>query len=192
MQMRDEDSQINITLLEFLKQNYEITIPGMNPPPQDEHGMDMPEDFCNDPKSGDEHGNVGCAGSCRDRKLFFSQFVMWNDIHNNRDFLEEQDRPQSDRRSCGLGLHNPGRSGSGGGLFTGNGGCFSAACHQYGCRRVSFVLHGPPGTGKSQTITALIANALTKGKTVLLWQKKSCTGSGYRNVWRHLESMISA
>ena len=27
MQMRDEDSQINITLLEFLKQNYEITIP---------------------------------------------------------------------------------------------------------------------------------------------------------------------
>lgn len=40
--------------------------------------------------------------------------------------------------------------------FTGNGGCFSAACYQYGCRRVSFVLHGPPGTGKSQTITALL------------------------------------
>lgn len=29
---------------------------------------------------------------------------------------------------------------------------------------VSFVLHGPPGTGKSQMITAMVANALTKGK----------------------------
>ena len=37
---------------------------------------------------------------------------------------------------------------------------------------VSFVLHGPPGTGKSQTITAMIANALTKGKTVLFAAEK--------------------
>lgn len=36
----------------------------------------------------------------------------------------------------------------------------------------SFVLHGPPGTGKSQTITAMIANALTKGKTVLFVAEK--------------------
>ena len=37
---------------------------------------------------------------------------------------------------------------------------------------VSFVLHGPPGTGKSQTITAMVANALTKGKTVLFVAEK--------------------
>lgn len=37
---------------------------------------------------------------------------------------------------------------------------------------VSFVLHGPPGTGKSQTITAMIANALTKGQTVLFVAEK--------------------
>jgi hippurate hydrolase len=30
----------------------------------------------------------------------------------------------------------------------------------------SFVLHGPPGTGKSQTITNMIANALNDGKRV--------------------------
>ncbi len=36
----------------------------------------------------------------------------------------------------------------------------------------SFVLHGPPGTGKSQTITALIANALAQGKTVLFVAEK--------------------
>jgi DNA polymerase III delta prime subunit len=36
----------------------------------------------------------------------------------------------------------------------------------------SFVLHGPPGTGKSQTITTLIANALAQGKTVLFVAEK--------------------
>lgn len=36
----------------------------------------------------------------------------------------------------------------------------------------SFVLHGPPGTGKSQTITNIIANALDKGKRVLFVAEK--------------------
>ncbi|MAU84673.1 MAG: DNA/RNA helicase [Gordonia sp.] len=36
----------------------------------------------------------------------------------------------------------------------------------------TFVLEGPPGTGKSQTITNLIAHALSKGKTVLFVAEK--------------------
>ena len=36
----------------------------------------------------------------------------------------------------------------------------------------SFVLHGPPGTGKSQTITNIIANAISSGKTVLFVAEK--------------------
>ncbi len=36
----------------------------------------------------------------------------------------------------------------------------------------SFVLHGPPGTGKSQTITNIIANALHDGKRVLFVAEK--------------------
>lgn len=36
----------------------------------------------------------------------------------------------------------------------------------------SFVLHGPPGTGKSQTITNMIANALYHGKSVLFVAEK--------------------
>ncbi len=36
----------------------------------------------------------------------------------------------------------------------------------------SFVLHGPPGTGKSQTITNIIANALYEGKRVLFVAEK--------------------
>ena len=36
----------------------------------------------------------------------------------------------------------------------------------------TFVLHGPPGTGKSQTITNIIANALDEGKRVLFVAEK--------------------
>ena len=36
----------------------------------------------------------------------------------------------------------------------------------------TFVLHGPPGTGKSQTITNIIANALNDGKRVLFVAEK--------------------
>jgi len=44
----------------------------------------------------------------------------------------------------------------------------------------SFVLEGPPGTGKSQTITNLLANALAKGKTVLFVAEKDAALSVVR------------
>ena len=173
MQMRDEDSQINITLLEFLKQNYEITIPGMNPPPQDEHGMDMPKIFAMIRKAVMSMEMWDVLEVAVIGNFSFSQFVMWNDIHNNRDFLEgnkivhsliegavdwdctipeevDQEEAYLPVTADASQLHAINMAAAG----------------------VSFVLHGPPGTGKSQTITALIANALTKGKTVLFVAEK--------------------
>ena len=113
---------------------------------------------------------------------------MWNDINNNRDFLEgnkivhsliegavdwdctipeevDQEEAYLPVTADASQLHAINMAAAG----------------------VSFVLHGPPGTGKSQTITALIANAL-----FFFWQKKELHWKWYRNVWRHLESMISA
>ncbi|MFR3753449.1 MAG: hypothetical protein ACLTW9_16300 [Enterocloster sp.] len=86
--MRDEDAQINITLLEFLKQKFDTQICGLNPPPMDMHGLDMPKVFAlirhavmNLPMwDVVEAGFIG--------NFSFSQFVMWNDIHNNSAFLE--------------------------------------------------------------------------------------------------------
>lgn len=39
LRSRQEDAQINITLLEYLKQDYNITIDGLDPLPEDEHGI---------------------------------------------------------------------------------------------------------------------------------------------------------
>ncbi len=51
-------------------------------------------------------------------------------------------------------------------------------------RGASFVLHGPPGTGKSQTIANLIANAVRRGKRVLFVAEKQ---AALEVVWRRLE-----
>lgn len=173
MRMRDEDAQINITLLEFLKQKFDLQIYGLNPPPMDMHGLDMPKIFAiirhavmNLPMW--DVVEVGFIGN-----FSFSQFVMWNDIHNNSAFLENNKIVHS--------------------LMTGAVGwdCAIPECVDtdeaylpvtvdssqlrainMAAADVSFVLHGPPGTGKSQTITAMVANALTKGKTVLFVAEK--------------------
>lgn len=173
LRMRDEDAQINITLLEFLKQNFDIVINGLNPIPMDEHGVDMNKIFAiirhgvMDETLWDviESGFIG--------NFSFSQFVMWNDIHGKTDFLERNKVVRSLMKGavdwdCTIPEHVdtdeaylP---------ITADSSQLRAINMAAG--GVSFVLHGPPGTGKSQTITAMIANALTKGKTVLFVAEK--------------------
>ena len=103
----------------------------------------------------------------------FSQFVMWNDIHNNHKFLENSKIVTSlmngalqwdcaipkdiDKQSAYLPVAVD---------------ASQLRAINMAAEGVSFVLHGPPGTGKSQTITAMIANALTKGKTILFVAEK--------------------
>ncbi len=173
MHMRDEDAQINITLLEFLKQQFDIQIYGLNPPPVDEHGLDMPKIFTiirravmNLPMW--DVVEVGLIGN-----FSFSQFVMWNDIHSNSEFLEKNKIVHSlmigavdwdctipksvDTEEAYLPVAVDSSQ---------------LRAINMAAAGTSFILHGPPGTGKSQTITAMVANALTKGKTVLFVAEK--------------------
>lgn len=173
MRMRDEDAQINITLLEFLKQQFEIQIYGLNPPPVDEHGLDMPKIFAiirravmNLPMwDVVEAGFIG--------NFSFSQFVMWNDIHSNSAFLENSKIV----RSLMMGAVDwdctiPESVNTDEAYLPVTVDSSQLRAINMAAAGVSFVLHGPPGTGKSQTITAMVANALTKGKTVLFVAEK--------------------
>ena len=106
----------------------------------------------------------------------FSQFVMWNDLRNRSEDLARNkivyslidgklawdacDMEISPRvTEDNVFLPLPADASQ---LFA-----ISEAC-----KGKSFILHGPPGTGKSQTITAMIANALAQGKTVLFVAEK--------------------
>lgn len=173
MYMRDEDAQINITLLEFLKQNYDMQIYGLNPVPMDEHGLDLPKIFAiirhaimNLPMwDVVEAGFIG--------NFSFSQFVMWNDIHNRNGFLENNKIVRSlINGAVGWDCSIPEGVDTDEAYLPVTVDSSQLKAINMAAGGVSFVLHGPPGTGKSQTITAMVANALTKGKTVLFVAEK--------------------
>ena len=170
---RDDEAQVNITLLEFLKQDFGIEIPGLNPPPKDEHGLDIKKIFAiirhavMNQRMWDviEEPFIG--------NLSFSQFVMWNDIHSHSDLLQRNKIVRALMEGAGDWRSSIPESAETEDAY------LPVAVDSSQLRAinmaangVSFVLHGPPGTGKSQTITAMIANALTKGKTVLFVAEK--------------------
>ena len=192
---RNEETQINVTLLEYLRQDHNVDISGLDPLPEDEHGIDLPLIFQTvrnavmAEKNWDVE-NVTCLG------LFsFGQFVMWNDLHNRASELTENkivrslidgqvawtpsgqltelNRLDEFIKPDKVAVPLPADSSQMAAIVT-------AAAGE------SFVLHGPPGTGKSQTITNMIANALYNGKSVLFVAEKMAALSV---VQRRLENI---
>lgn len=178
---RDEEITLNITLIEFLRQNYDITINGLNPLPLDESGVDVPLIFAiiRDALKTQKRWDV--EEECLLGTFSFSKFLMWNDIHSHRDQLSTNDIISSlvanrltwtpdtvasdlkdiDLRMSPVDTAIPVAVDSS-----------QMAAVLEGGNGNSFILYGPPGTGKSQTITNLISNALYHGKRVLFVAEK--------------------
>lgn len=176
IRLRDDEPQVNITLLEKIKQDFGILVNGLDPIPQDEHGIDIRKIFTILRKAVMEQTRWDVLESAYLGSFSFSQFVMWNDIRNRSDELMKNKLVRSlmegklvwDAAPMDIGERVSEES-----VFL----PIPADASQLyaieaACKGESFVLHGPPGTGKSQTITALIANALAQGKTVLFVAEK--------------------
>ncbi len=111
----------------------------------------------------------------------FSQFIMWNDIRSRSADLE-QSKVVSSLVSGSLVWEPEQLSMTPAQLDAQVSPCDMAvptsadssqlAAIYDASRGQSFVLHGPPGTGKSQTITNMIANALYNGRSVLFVAEK--------------------
>lgn len=178
---REEDSMMNITLLEMLRQNFGITIPGLDPLPRDEYGLDVKliysiirNSIKDQPKwDVEEQAILGIFS--------FNKFIMWNDIHNNAHKLMENKIVSSlvnglieweltDETADASILENELAPTDLVLPISADSSQFEAIHEAVNDK--SFILHGPPGTGKSQTITNIIANALYKGKRVLFVAEK--------------------
>lgn len=176
IRLRDDEPQMNITILEKLKQDFKINVTGLDPLPEDEHGIDTRKVFTIIRKAIMNQDRWDVLESAYLGIFSFTQFVMWNDLKNRTDDLAKNKVVKSlmdgklswEAEEMLLGERVPEDNvflpipADASQLFA----IESAAKGQ------SFVLHGPPGTGKSQTITALIANALAQGKTVLFVAEK--------------------
>ncbi|WP_276806896.1 DUF3320 domain-containing protein [Bacteroides stercorirosoris] len=187
---RDEEIILNITLVELLKQQFSVNLSGLNPLPKDENGVDLKKIFaairtCIRNMKGWDVVEESMLG------LFsFNKFVMWNDIHSNADKLKEnaiiaslmenriqwQDTtPEVDAREVDKNCTPDKFS-----IPVDVDSSQLEAVIESGEGK-SFILHGPPGTGKSQTITNMIANALYKGKRVLFVAEKMAALSVVQN-----------
>lgn len=176
---REEEVMMNITLLEMLRQDFGINIGGLEVLPKDESGVDV-KLVLNTIRKGvmnqkrwnvEEQAILGIFS--------FSKFIMWNDIHNNADKLcrnpivkslisgkiewqaEEDTEFNLDKDFKPSDVALP---------ISADSFQMEAVCNAAADK--SFILHGPPGTGKSQTITNIIADALYNGKKVLFVAEK--------------------
>lgn len=176
IRLRDDDPQMNITLLEKLKQDFGIIVKGLDPLPSDELGIDIRKVLTIMRKAVMEQSHWDVLETASIGIFSFSQFVMWNDIRNRTDDLMRNKVVRSliEGKLCwdAQPLEIGDRVNENNVLLPMPADASQLYAIQTACAGESFVLHGPPGTGKSQTITSLIANALAKGKSVLFVAEK--------------------
>lgn len=175
---RDEDVLLNETLFEYLKQNYGILIPDVTAAVNNEQGLDIKYIMAAIRKAVMEQGRWDVVEESTISIFDFNRFVIWNDLRNNREkmsqhplisslvsgllnehLMEDADVVEEDLPSSEVALPISADSSQ-------------LAAIKDAAAGTSFVLHGPPGTGKSQTITNIISNALFHGKRVLFVAEK--------------------
>ncbi len=178
---REEEPMMNITLLEMLRQNFNINITGLSALPTDESGINVNLIFSIIRNSIKDQSKWDVEEQAILGIFSFNKFIMWNDIHNNSHELvknkiasslmsgrieweedfEMADASEFDKHLLPSDILLP---------ISADSSQLEAIYEAANDR--SFILHGPPGTGKSQTITNLIANALYCGKRVLFVAEK--------------------
>ena len=178
---RDEETMLNMTLIEFLKQNFEIEIDGLNPLPHDNKGVDVSLVLHLVNEAIKEHENLRVEEDSVIGIFSFTKFVMWNDIHKHSQAMVNSDLvrsliegrllvknniPQADARDMDIRLRPDMLA------IPVDADSSQLEAIVESAQGRSFVLFGPPGTGKSQTITNLIANAVYHGKRVLFVAQK--------------------
>jgi len=182
IRLSDEDPRINATLLEKLRTEFPIDTTGLDAMPEDASGVDVEEVLrrfrraVRDLDRWDVHDDVHLG-------IFsFTKFLMWLDLQERSARLLESDVvrhlvelpdapfdadgafPDPDR----LDEEHPPE-----GIFCPlDADSSQLAAVLAGEAGRTFVLEGPPGTGKSQTIANLVAQCLANGKRVLFVSEK--------------------
>jgi very-short-patch-repair endonuclease len=189
LKRHDDDTIVNPTLLQLLENQFDLVIDGIGHGvelPTDDSGVDIPQIWARFRNAvidmpGFEVIPDVCLG------LFsFTKYLMWKDLTDRiQELLQSplvrhlaNKQTEQDQEAVNLS------------------GTFAREAHLDDLKRPqdiytpidcdssqlaavnaaadghSFVLEGPPGTGKSQTITNIIADTLARGKTVLFVSEK--------------------
>ncbi len=178
----DEDASLNVTLMEKLRQDFQKEIIGLDPLPEDDNGVDVRRvfqvfrDAVRDFKGWEVKTEIWLG------QFSFTKFLLWKDLTSRVEELTQNRIVHHLVNTAGTTYPNIGEDVSPRRLdddyhprdiFCPR----SADSSQLAAVIAAdlghdFVLEGPPGTGKSQTITNIIAHCLSKGKRVLFVAEK--------------------
>ena len=173
---RDEETIINVSLLEMVRQQFKLELPLLDPLPEDEHGVDVNYILSIVRQCVKDMPRWNVMDECVLGLFSFNKFVMWKDIRNGSEQIKQHPFIAGLLSNCAVvqdevaqvppadldASYAPTQLA----LPVDVDSSQLEAVIESDLGR-SFILHGPPGTGKSQTITNIIANALYHGKRVL-------------------------
>ncbi len=179
----EEEPVFNLTLLEMLRQDFELRLPGLEGElPKDHAGIDVPLIWETVRKAVRDMPGFEVVEEIVLSTFSFAKYLMWKDLADRTEALKQSpfvrhliDKPRDPYENSASFLRsdeidekiNPAD------LFT----PLYADSSQIVAVHAStqggdFVLEGPPGTGKSQTIANIIAHNLALGRKVLFVSEK--------------------
>ena len=193
----DDESRFNTTLLELLRKDFGIDIRGLDGAlPKDEKGVDVQGIWDKVRREVKEAPGFEVTEEVVLGHFSFAKYLMWKDMVDRAEALRQSavvrhliDTPrdpfpsdiafaaaaQLDREFAPSDLLTPLPADSS-----------QMAAIASADRGKNFIIIGPPGTGKSQTIANLIAHTLGKGRRVLFVSEKT---AALDVVHRRLESV---
>jgi very-short-patch-repair endonuclease len=195
--LKDEDPLFNLTLIEFLVTEHAIDLSHLrNELPMDESGVDVNRVWQDVRNAVAEQPGFEVVEECVIASFSFAKYLMWRDLRDRIQDLKENpfvahlvDRPhdayqqeasfilrdQLDEKIDPSKIYVPLNCDSS-----------QMVAVEAGSRDQDFVLEGPPGTGKSETITNIIVNNMAQGRKVLFVSEKI---AALQVVYRRLQKI---
>lgn len=192
-----DEPRFNLTLLQMLRQDFDLDIPELSGPlPTDDSGIDVPRIWNLVRRAVRDTPGFEVAEDVVLSSFSFAKYLMWKDLVDRTDALKGspvvrhlletprepydgcQDPPRPDELDALIAPDE---------LFTPLPADSSQLSAVVGSARgCDFVLDGPPGTGKSQTIANMIAHNLALGRKVLfVAEKRAALDVVHRRLLAH-------
>ena len=196
-QLPDEDPLFNLTLIEFLQSEHAINIGHLRENlPEDESGLDVARIWQDVREAIAEQKGFEVLEECTIASFSFAKYLMWKDLRDRIEDLKQNpfvahlvDRPTEayGQAASFLKRHEVDQKIDPSELFTPlNCDSSQMVAVEASGKPQDFVLEGPPGTGKSETIANIIAHNLAKGRKVLFVAEKI---AALQVVYRRLEKI---
>jgi very-short-patch-repair endonuclease len=178
----DDDAIVNPTLLHLLKNNFELRVAGLDVLPTGDKGIDVGKVLQSFRLAVREIPKWEVLEQAHLGIFSFTKHLMWKDLQDRTEQLKANRVVKHLIEHPGEAFVREEKDGSFDRLddthrpqdilapLLSDSSQLKAICSVDAGR--DLVLEGPPGTGKSQTITNLIAHSLAKGKTVLFVSEK--------------------